>query len=559
MLGTTFSRRRFLATTGLIAAGTLLSNCSSSSTSTPSSAGSGQATGSTSAAAGSSPAAVKSSKNTITFPIIANPGTLNPIKESSTAEGQVASVIHCSLVRLDPTNFDPKPYLAESWEASADAKSWTFKLRSRVKFHDGTDCTADDVKFTMDKMLDPKVNSARGKQFLLVDSTEVVDPSTVTFHLKSPWAAFPTILAGRWDVVPKHILESVDVASDTSFDKKPIGIGPYTLSEWVASDHLLLKANKNFFLGPPKIDTMAFKVLPDANIQIAQLKTGELDAIPFFPDASIPAVSGQTGLTVDSGAASIWYAMHLNLNRPDLFGDQKVRQALSYAIDRQALIDNLLGGHGQIATGPIIPQITWAYDPNVMQYPHDPAKAKALLTSAGWTQGSDGVWTKGGVKLDFTLSAFQGNSTVDQCATLVQQNWADIGVKTKIEVLEFSTFITQVRDNRGPDGYYSFVSYMTPEPEPDGNYAYFASNNAERGSNFTAYKNPEVDQLLETGRAETDQAKRKDAYFKFQEIVAVDLPRIFLFYPQEHLARHTNLMGLPSSNALRFTENAYFT
>jgi peptide/nickel transport system substrate-binding protein len=122
-------------------------------------------------------------------------------------------------------------------------------------------------------------------------------------------------------------------------------------------------------------------------------------------------------------------------------------------------------------------------------------------------------------------------------ATLVQQYWADIGVKTDLQIPEFSTFVTNVRDNRGADGYSSFVSYMTPDAEPDGIYAYFSSSNAERGSNFTAYKNPEVDRWLDIGRRETDRAKRKEAYDKVQEILAEDQTRIFLFYPPTNLAR----------------------
>jgi peptide/nickel transport system substrate-binding protein len=553
------TRRQFVAGSALAAASALLAACGSSpaapSTNTTSGAQTTPAPGASTTAGG---AAVKSSKNIVTFPIIANPGTLNPIKVASTAELNVSDAIHISLVRLDPTNFDPKPALADSWETTADGLTWTFKLHKGVKWHDGQDCTADDVKFTMDAMLDPKVNSASGKQFALVDSTEVVDPLTVKFHMKSPWSALPTILAGRWFVAPKHILEKVDIASDTSFDKNPVGIGPYKLTEWVAADHLTLKANKDYFQGAPKIDTLVFKVLPDTNVQIAQLKTGELDGIPFFPDASVPAVKGQSGLTIDSSIASIFYAVHLNMNRTDLFGDRLVRQALSYAIDRQAMITNVLHGTGQVATGPIIPAISWAYDPNVMQFPYDPNKAKALLQQAGWSQGSDGTWQKDGKKLSFPLAGFQGNSTVQQVCTLVQQNWADIGVKADIQIPEFSTFITNVRDNRGPDGYYSFVSYMTPDPEPDGIYAYFASDNAERGSNFTAYKNPEVDKWLTVGRTETDRAKRKQAYDTVQEILAVDETRLFLFYPPSNFARRDNLLGLPANATYYNLENGYF-
>jgi peptide/nickel transport system substrate-binding protein len=505
---------------------------------------------------GAAPAA-QSTKDTAIFPIIANPGTLNPIQIASTAELQVATTIHDSLVRLDPFTFEPKPQLAESWTVSEDGLTWTFKLRAGVKWHDGTEFTAEDVKFTTDKMLDPAVNSARGRQFALITETRVVDPLTVEFVVASPWAALPVIIAGRWTAAPKHILESVDLATDTTYSTNPVGVGPYKFVEWVASDHVTLEANPDYFLGAPKIPKIVFKVLPDSNVQIVQLRNGEIDAIPFFADASISSVQGQSGLVVDQGWGSIWYAVHLNMNRANLFGDQKVRQALSYAIDRDALIQNLLQGVGQVATGPIIPAIEWAYNPNVKTYPYEPETAKQLLRDAGWAE-VDGGWEKDGTRLAFKLSSFRGNATVEQSTVLVQQYFSDIGVEAEIEILEFGTFVTEVRDNRTPEGYYSFISYMTPEPEPDGNYAYFHSSNAERGSNFTAYNNPEVDQLLDAGRAESDQAARQATYFRLQEILAEDMTRIFLFYPPSNLVRHSYLKGLPAVNSYYHIADAYF-
>lgn len=533
------SRRSLIARTGAAAAGAAIATT-------------GIATGPAYAA----PAA-QGTKDTAVFPIIANPGTLNPIQIASTAELQVATTIHDSLVRLDPVTFEAMPQLAESWSVSEDGLVWTFKLRAGVTWHDGVEFTAEDVKFTTDKLLDPAVNSARGRQFTLIAETRVVDPLTVEFQLASPWAALPTIIAGRWTAAPKHILESVDLATDTSYSQAPIGVGPYKFVEWVPSDHVALEANPDYFLGAPKIPKIVFKVLPDSNVQIVQLRNGEIDAIPFFADASVPSVQGQSGLVLDQGWGSIWYAVHLNMNRTNLFGDQKVRQALSYAIDRQALIANLLQGSGQEATGPIIPAIEWAYNPDVKRYPYEPETAKQLLRDAGWAE-VDGGWEKDGTRLAFKLSAFRGNATVEQATVLVQQYFADIGAEAEIEILEFGTFVTEVRDNRTADGYYSFVSYMTPEPEPDGNYAYFHSSNAERGSNFTAYQNPDVDRLLETGRAETDLEARTAAYFRLQEILAEDMTRIFLFYPPSNLIRHGYLKGLPAVNSYYHIAGAYF-
>lgn len=488
-------------------------------------------------------------KESLTVPVISSPGTLNPILMASTAELQVATPLHQSLVQIDPDTFEPKPQLAESWEVAEDGLSWTFHLRTDVTWHDGEPFTAEDVKFTMDTMVDEEVNSTRGRQFLTIAETEIVDDHTVVFHLDSPWASLPVIIAGRWSAAPKHILEGVDIATDTSYTANPVGVGPYKYVSAASGDHVQLEAYEGFYGGTPAIRQVIFKIIPDSNVQIAQLRTGELDAIPFFPDASVQSVQAIPGIVVDRAADSIWYALHVNNNRTELFGDKLVRQALSFAIDREGLIQGILHGEGQVATGPIIPEIEWAYNPDVMQFPYDPDKARELLAEAGWSETDDG-WEKDGTKLEFTLTAFTGNATVEQTAVLVQQYLADIGVKANMEVLEFSTFITDVRDNRSPDGYYSFISYMTPEPEPDGIFAYFHSSNAERGSNFTAYSNPEVDELLELGRTSTDQEERKQAYFKVQEILAEDQTRIFLFYPPANLARNEKLQNLPANDTL---------
>lgn len=488
-------------------------------------------------------------KDSLTVPVISNPGTLNPILMASTAELQVATPLHQSLVQIDPENFEPGPLLAESWEVSEDGLAWTFNLRTDVTWHDGEPFTAEDVKFTMDTMVDAEVNSTRGRQFITITETEVVDDHTVRFHLESPWASLPVIIAGRWSAAPKHILEGVDIATDTSYTANPIGVGPYKYVDASSGDYVQLEAYEGYFGGTPAINRVVFRIVPDSNVQIAQLRTGELDAIPFFPDASIQSVEGIPGVVVDRAPESIWYALHVNNNREELFGDKRVRQALSFAIDKEALIQGVLHGEGRVATGPIIPEIEWAYNPDVMLFPYDPDRARDLLAEAGWTDTGDG-WEKDGITLEFTLTAFTGNATVEQTAVLVQQYLADIGVKANMEVLEFSTFITDVRDNRAPDGYYSFISYMTPEPEPDGNFAYFHSSNAERGSNFTAYSNPEVDELLELGRTSTDDEERREAYFKVQEILAEDQTRIFLFYPSANLARNEDLQGLPPNKTL---------
>lgn len=490
-----------------------------------------------------------SQEKTITTAIIADPGTMNPITASSTAEVHLTWILFDGLTILDPQTFEPRPHVAKSWDTSSDGLTWTFHLRDDVYWHDGVKLTAADVKFTFDKMLDPSIASANGANFRLVKSVNVVDDYTVQIVLSNPWAALPTFLATRFLVAPKHLLEGKDIAHDTAFNKTmPIGTGPFKMVKNDVGNYIELAANPNYFGGTPKVDRVFLKILPDANAQIAQLRTGELDFIALEAP-QIPALKNVPHIRIKSGTKSRWYAFHVNDTDP-LFLDVRVRQAISYAIDRQLIIDTVLLGYGKPATGPIIPALKPYYTSDVKTYPYDPAKARALLKEAGWTDtNGDGILDKDGKPFRFEMSVIQGNSLIEQATAIIQQNLKAIGLDPYQKGYEFSSFISQVRDNRqGPTAFQSYFVWMTPEPEPDGIYAYFHSSNAITGSNFTVYRNPKVDELLDRGRQSTSRDERIQIYQEIQRILAEEVPRIFIAYPEELYAIRDNVSGIEVSD-----------
>lgn len=490
----------------------------------------------------------------ITVPLIADPGTMNPINAASTAEVIMARVLFDGLTALHPDTFLPEPCIAESWETSDNGLVWTFYLRENVHWHDGEPLTADDVVFTFEKVLDPDTASVRRPDFLKI--TDIVKKSdhVVEFHLTEPWSAFPTYLANRMQIAPKHLLEGKDIKTYSAFNKfNPVGTGPFKMEIYDAANYILLTANDAYFDGAPEVDKLLFKIVPDANSQIAQLLTGELDFVLLEP-THMRAVENAPDIKIETGPKSRWWAFHLN-NSHELFEDVRVRQAISHAIDKQTIIDNVFLGFATEGTGPLIPALEPYYNPDVKTYPFDPEKAKELLAEAGWkdTDG-DGILDKDGKPFRFEISSIQGNSTIERSSIIIQQNLKDIGLDPYIRGYEFSSFIADVRDNReGPKMFNSYFCWMTPEPEPDGISSYFHSSAALSGSNFTVYRNARVDELLDKGGMIYDLAERTEIYHEIQEILAEEVARLFVTFPDELYAVRKNIEGVQVSNPWSYT------
>lgn len=495
-------------------------------------------------------------KTQVVIPLIADPGTMNPLNASSTAEVIMARVFFNGLCRYNTETYEPEPSLAERWDVSEDGLTWTFYLRQDVKWHDGVPFTAEDVKFSLDTF----INDFRGSRFFsAVDSTEVVDPYTFQVNMSNPFPAFASYMINRFMVAPKHLLEGTDIENNLEFNKTmPIGTGAYKMVEYTPGEQIICEANPDYFLGAPKIDRVIFKIMPDENTQIAQLKTGELDLVQLEA-FNLPSVENDENISIFSSINSKWYALHLNHNFP-LFQDKRVRQGMAHAIDRDLLVESVLRGRGEPAGSPIIPQLEWAHAADVKPYTYDKEKALALFAEAGWTDtNGDGLLDKDGQTFKFTLQVIKGNPTVEQTCTILQQEFKDIGLDVDMKAYEFASWVTEVRDARTGDNMsQAWVCWMTPEAEPDGNFGYFHSSAADGGSNFTSYKNAEVDQALEDGRYGLDQEVRKEAYHRFQEIIHDDVARDFLFYPETLVAANSKLKGLQLSSLYMYMEQWYF-
>lgn len=464
----------------------------------------------------------------------------NSILASGPNDSYIQAVLFNGLVRYDKQTWQPVPDLADRWEVSSDGLVWTFYLHKGVKWSDGQPFTADDVKFTYDEgLFDPNVKTRIKSPYDDVKEIKVVDENTVQFILKQPYAGLAIQLGSYQFIVPKHILAGKDMNTDDDFNKRnPVGTGPYKIKEAVPGDHYTVVANDGYFRGRPNIDTIIFKIVPDSNVRIAQLRTGEVDIDSVVP-ANLPALADQPNIRFDYLDKIQFYAIYLNSGRPP-FDDRLVRQAMNYGIDRKAINDAVSGGTWTLATGPIHPGISWAYNPNLSPIPYDPDKAKALLAQAGWKDtNGDGILEKDGKPFTFNITT-DNDPVRNQVAVIAQQYYKKLGLDAKLEVMDWSSLVSK---RYFANDYDALSIYQVYPPDPDMSAMFLSNSTGNRWN----YKNPEIDQLLLEGRKESDQTKRQQIYYRVQQILGVDdPPMVLLFYPKEIRAYNSALKGLPA-------------
>jgi peptide/nickel transport system substrate-binding protein len=467
------------------------------------------------------------SGDTIIEGTIGDANTLLPILASDSASSEVNGLVYSGLVRYDK-DLKIEGELAESWEISADNLTLTFHLRQGVTWHDGAPFTAEDVLFTYRLYIDPKTPTAYAEQYRQVATAEVLDPTTFRVTYRQPLAK-ALISWGELSVLPRHLLEGKDVTK-SPLARKPVGTGPYRFVEWLPGEKIVLEANPDYFEGRPYIDRVVYRIIPDESTMFLELQAGGLDSMGLNPiqyqtQTDSPAFKRQ--FSKYRYPAFAYTYLGYNLKRP-LFQDKRVRQALSYAINKKEIVEGVLLGLGQEATGPYKPG-TWPYNPAVKRYPYDPGKARALLAEAGWTDSDgDGVLDKDGKSFSFTIVTNQGNDQRVKSGEIIQRRFREIGVDVKLRVIEWASFLNEFVN---PGNFDATILGWTVPIDPDGYNVWHSSKTGPRELNFIGFKNPEVDELLEKGRRTLDPAERKKYYDRFQEILAEEQPYTFLYVP----------------------------
>lgn len=431
----------------------------------------------------------------------ANLNTLDPNKTKSGEEYLLNWLVYSSLISLD-RSMSAQPDLAESWDSTSDLKTWTFRLRKGVKFHHGREFDAEDVVFTINRILDKKTGSKARSNFQIVDKMEAVDKYTVRFHLKEPYGGFQDLFASRQArIIPR---DRVDTLS-----KEPSGTGPFKFVSYTPGDKIVLVKNPDYFKpGLPKVDRIIFRIIPESSSAVAALETGEIDMIWNLSLESIKRVESDPNLMVSRVATSSWDAIVMNIAH-DPFKDIRVRQAINMVIDKKQMVDLALFGYGSPTNTPIPPTHPY-FNKSLTFDPPDVAGAKKLLAEAGHADG-----------FEITLYIPAGRPTRARLGVAARSSLQQIGITANLQTVPWDKFLSDIE---GKAAFYVTGFFSRPTIDTSTWSWYHSSGSWNAG--IWNYNNPEMDKILEAGRRSNDDAERRKIYGDFQALALNDSPAV---------------------------------
>ncbi len=422
--------------------------------------------------------------------------------------------------------------LAREVELAPDGLAYTFRLHEDVRFHDGSEFTAEDVKYTYETYA--QEGNTVASRFIGMREVEVVDRYTAVVHMNGINAAFLR-QAGEVPIVPMAYHETVGV---DGFRTAPIGTGAFTVASWRPAESTELAAFPGHFRGAPLVDTLRLDVVPEGSVRTIALITGDADASvwPLSNEDNIDFMSDPNYRVVQTNANSPRF-IPLNTSIPQL-SDKRVRQAMMFALDRQRIVDDLEAGFGTVATSHLAPHNPF-YTSDVPQYPFDPERARALLDEAGWTVGSDGIRVKDGMRLSFTCTTISGDQARRPMAELAQIFLRDVGVEMQLAEAPVASILQGLREGTIEASLFNWTMGSTADPSPTSTLL------TGGGDNFFQYSNPEMDSLIQEGLGIADPAERMPIYARTQQLYAEDVPALTLHFGQWVLVFSNEMGGLP--------------
>ena len=453
---------------------------------------------------------------------------INPAMDE---HGEINILIFDGLTAHDGEN-QVVPALAKSWDYDADTYTYTFHLEEDVKWQDGEPFTAEDVKFTIEAIMDPENGSENAPNYEDVEEIDVVDAHTVSFQLSAPNAAFLDYMTMA--ILPEHLLAGEDM-QESDFFRHPIGTGAYKIESWDVGQAITLVKNEDYFKGAPNIDRIVFKIVPDDNAKAVQMQSGELDLVQLTPkDAK--NFEGKEGITCYEMKTSDYRGIMYNFNNDYWQKNKDIIPAINYAIDRQAIVDAVLLGEGITAYGPL--QRNQYDDPDVEHYDYDPQKAKEVLEAAGCMMGEDGYYYRDGEKIGFVLSVGAGDQARLDIAQAAAQQLKEVGIDCTVEV--------PVEVDWGGQMAY-LIGWGSPFDADDHTYKVFGTG---KGANYSSYSDPLVDQYLTEARESDDPAVRAEAYDKFQEELAENPAFTFICYIDANYVAKDTIQGISADTVM---------
>lgn len=456
------------------------------------------------------------------------PDQLDPHKTTSYYSFQVLENVFDTLVEPDES-LQMQPALAEEWETSEDQLTWTFRLREGVTFHDGSELTADDVVYSFDRIVDEEL--ANAYRFAAVKSVKAPDRSTVVITLKQP---APNLLASIGGfkgvaIVQRSNVESGDIKTE------PIGTGPFSMSDFRQGDSITLEANQDYWGGAPGVDGVSFTFVSDPTVALQNLESGEVDWTDNLPPQQVESLLESDEIVVDTAPSNDYWYFAANEER-EPFDDPLVRQALAWGIDLDAVTEAAKFGTATANQTAIPESSAWYLD--YAPYSYDPDKAEDLLSQAGAED------------LSFEIMVTNEYPETVRAAQVIESQMDDIGVEVEIRSLDFATWL----DEQGKGNFDVFLLGWLGNIDPDDYY--YAQHHSDGSFNFHGYSNPEVDQLLDDARVETDMEARKALYDEAAKIIVDEASYTYLYNPDVVQAWSPDLEGysVRPDRAIRFRD-----
>ncbi|CAN7342129.1 peptide ABC transporter substrate-binding protein [Pararhizobium sp. LjRoot255] len=485
------------------------------------------------------------------------PTVFNPLMAHTEVDDAVHFSVFDALFRMDPKGVLQPNLAAEvptqkNGGISQDGLQWRVRLRDDVRWHDGEPFTAEDVKFTLELITNPKFRAWRTSGHSLVRDITVVSPTEITWRMEEAFAPYLSFLAETF-MVPKHILEKEADPNAAAFNQAPVGTGAFKWAQRIAGDHIELVANADYVGEGPYIERLVLKYIPDMTVLYTQFVSGDIDLVDqayitadHYEEAS--KLSGRV-VTLEPGASV--ESIYLNLEKPQ-FKDPAVRQALYAAMDRKAILEGIYYGIHAL-TETFMPQNSYYYNPDLPAQEYSLDRARQILDEAGWVPGPDGIRAKDGVRLSFSNATTAGNNLREQVQQFLQQSFAEIGVEMTISNLPGAVMWGDFWLKSQFDSAISGVTNVIAADPDVTNRLHTSAIVAKggKGSNTGQYSNPEVDALLEKGARTFDPEARRAIYLRVQEIVRQDLPFLPLFAYTNVFGRKEGLEGFEANSNTR--------
>lgn len=471
--------------------------------------------------------------NVITVAVLSSPNSLDPRIGSDETSQRIHQLVFDTLLSLDH-ELRVTGGLAEAWE-QPDPVTYLVRLRQGVRFHDGHELTADDVVHTFGSFIDPTFISPRKGAYRMLDRVEAVDPYTVRFTLKEPFGSFPIQLV--MPVVPR--------GAGPELRDRPIGTGPYRFVDFAVDDHVTLEAFPDYFRGAPANAGVVLKVIPDEIMRALELRKGTVDMVvnDLSPDV-VHQLERERSVTIAESPGTDYAYVGINLRDPVL-QDRRVRHALGYAINRQAIVDHLRRGLARPAVG-VLPPASWAFEPDVFQFAYDPARAQALLDEAGY-RDPDGDGPEPRLRLSLKVST---NEFIRLQAAVIQQDLKRAGIELDVRSYEFATLYADVLKGN----FQLFTLQWVGVSDPDMLRRVFHSQQMPpNGFNRGYYANPEVDRLIDAAMVAESEDERRALYGEAQRVIAEDAPYISLWYKTNIAVSGTQIEGVTLTPSAEFT------